>query len=783
MAISGAAVVNAIIGFVGGTVTFTAALTHVLIASALGAALNALAPKPRITGSGGYSFTGTSGSSLDHQIIYGKAKVGGVRIYDATTTKIGEDVYNTTPNKYLHKVLAFAGHEIESFDEIYVNDELVTLDEFNYVSSGSYEGYVFIKKHTGAPTMVGDIPTWSADSDLVADTSTLDTGKWTVDHTLSNIAYLYVRLQYNADVFPNGVPSISAVVKGKKVYNPKTKTTVWSDNPALCLRDYISSSYGLSVPDSRIDDVSVKAAQDICDQIVTVDSEKRYTCNGAFITGSSPKQIISDIITSMGGLFWYSQGKWRMKAAAYTEPTLTLNEDDLRSGISLSTRHSRRDNFNTVSGIFRGAETDWQPTDYKPVTSASYVAVDNGLVNTVDYSLPFTTSHKSAQRIARLFLNRNREQLTVSASFGLKAFQLEVGDFVYLSNTRFGWTNKVFEVTSWDFGLTDGFDLQVNLSLREISSSVFTEVEGDVFEKNNSTLPSAYYVPAIGITNQTNELRAAFENVFNVIKVTVESEDPTAVERVEVQIQTNIDTLSISSAGTVQTMTFATQTTAPFVVGSYIHVGGASGTGVDPTALNGVFQITSCTTSSVVVSRTTALTDTAVVQGALGGTEPKYWTLVGTGDLGVFETSGLSDGTYSVRARAYNYLGVKGSWFQPDPFILKGQGAVPQSVSNFSYNLSGNNINLQWTPVTDDNLSYYKIRHSSAESGTPLWSDATTYLEKIARPASSVTIPAKAGTYMIRAYNKIGVNSPEFVYIVVPTGSIDTFTNNEILTE
>ena len=782
MAATGAAIVGAIIGVFTGTVTVVAALTHVLIASALGAALNALTPKPSVNGSGGYSLMGTSGSALDHQIVYGRTKVGGIRIYDVTTSTLPESASAFTNNKHLHKIIAFAGHEIDSFEQIYVNDDLVTLDADGYVISPTKyartgenpPSLILVKKYLGTVYQ-------QADQSLIAATSTLTTGKWTRDHTLTGIAYLYVRFSFDADKFPNGVPIVSAVIKGKKVYNPTTFQTNWSDNPALCLRDYISSGYGLSVPTARIDDKSVKVAQAICDQYISADSEKRYTCNGTFITGNPPKQIISDLITSMGGLFWYSQGKWRMKAAAYTTPTVTLTEDDLRSGISVSTRHSRRDNFNTVSGLYRGEETDWQPTDYKSVTNGGYVVADGGFVNTVDYSLPFTTSHKSAQRIAKLFLKRNREQLTVSAAFGLKAFQLDVGDFVYITNERFGWSNKSFEVTSWEFGLTEGQDLQVNLSLREISEGVFTTEASQDFEGNNTLLDSPFDVPAIGITNQKNELRAAFENVFNIVKLTVDSNEPSSVERVEVQIQPAIKTLTISSSDTLQTITFATQPSVPFLVDSTIYLGGAK-----PAGLNGVFTVVSCTTSSVVVTRNPSFTGAAIAdedQGAIGGTGTKDWTLVGMGDLGVFETSILSDGIYSIRARAYNYFGVKGNWVQPAPFLLVGQAAPPENVTNFSYNLSGNNINLQWTPVGDADLSHYKIRYTPDESGSPIWSDAVTYIEKIARPASSVSIPAKAGTYMIRAYDKLAVSSPEFAFVVVPTGSFDTFTNNNIISE
>lgn len=656
-------------------------MTHFLISTAMGAALNALSPKPSAGSSGGYSLTGESGSAVDHQIIYGKTKVGGVRLYDTSTG--GET------NTFLHRILAYAGHEIESYEEIYLNDEVVTIDGTgNVTSPARYNGYVRIKKYYGTTTQ-------AADTDLIAEAG----GAWTSLHKLSNIAYLYIRLKYSADVFPNGIPVVSCVVKGKKVYDPETATTAWSDNPALCLRDYVSSSYGLNLPSIRISDSHVITAKGICNQVV--EAESRYSCNGSLLTSSSPKQVISDMLTSMGGLFWYSQGKWKMKAAAYVTPTVTLDENDLRSGISLSTRHSRRDNFNTVKGTFRGAESDWQPADYPLVDDTAFIAADNDLVNTVDFSLPFTSSSKTAQRIARVFLNRNREQLTVSATFGLKAFQIEVGDIIYFNNTRFGWSNKPFEVTTWDFGLSDGLDLQTSLTLREISPEVFTSVDGAFFENNNSNLPSAFYVPPVSFSSIQTELRANFENLFNVVKLAVSSSDPSSVERVEVQIQKVGDTT---------------------------------------------------------------------------------WTAVGVGDLGVYETSGLDDGNYNFRVRAYSFLGVKGDWFQPASFQVLGQAAAPENVTNFSANLSGGNVNLQWTPVGDADLSYYKIRHTTNE-GSPSWSNAVTYVEKVSRPASSVSVPAKSGTYMIRAYDKLGTNSQQLASVVVPANSLDTFTNNLSLTE
>jgi len=685
-----AATVAAALG--GGFIATIAA--NFLISTAMGLALNALAPKTSTSAnavanstssaSRGYSISGESGAAVDHQIIYGRSRVGGVRLYDASTGGT---------NQFLHRIIGFAGHEIQSYDEIYLNDEVVTLDGTgNVISPARYNGFVRIRPFYGTTTQ-------TADPDLTYETSTLTEGRWTVNHRLLGIAYIYARFNYDPDVFPNGIPIISATIKGRKVYDPRTTTTAWSDNPALCIRDYLTSSFGLSQTSTQVDDASITTAANICEEVV--DSEDRYTCNGSFVTGFTPSQVISDLLTSMGGLLWYSQGQWRMKAAKYVTPTITLDENDLRSGVNLSTRHSRRNNFNTVKGKFKGPESTWQEADYPTVTDPVFVTADNNLVNILDFPLPYTTSSKRAQRIANIALRRNREQLTFSASFGLRALGVEVGDFVNINNTRFGWINKPFEVSAWTFGLTETLDLQVQMTLREISSAVFTDEPAQIFENNNTTLPSAFYTEPVGL-NLSSEVRIISESITDVILATVTASQPGNVERVEVQFKKSTDSL---------------------------------------------------------------------------------WSIVGVGDLGIYEILVVdSNITYDLRARSYSYLGLKSDWTFYDNFQPSGLLAPPAIVDNFRANLNGGSINLEWNAVPDLDLSHYRIRHSIEESGAS-FANATTAVEKVSRPATSVTVPTRPGTYSIRAYDKIGNASLNYSQIVVPKAALETFTTTLTSTE
>ena len=266
------------------SVAIATAITYVLnfvdITAASMAASKLLAPKAP-------SYTDASLSQRSQMvrspiaarnIIYGRCRASGTVVYMSTTG---------SKNEYLHIVISLAGHEIEEIEEVYFNDDLVPL--VSNTPTGFYNGVARVNKHLGESYQ-------TADTDLINDTASLTDGKWTSDHKLSGIAYLYVRLTWDTEKFPSGIPNISAVIKGKKVLDTRTSTTAYSANPALCLRDYLTdSAVGMGMDATEIDVTAINAAANICDEDVEVKPitvpatyENRYECNGVIATSASP---------------------------------------------------------------------------------------------------------------------------------------------------------------------------------------------------------------------------------------------------------------------------------------------------------------------------------------------------------------------------------------------------------------------------------------------------------------------------------------------------------------
>jgi len=424
------------------------------------------------------------------QIVYGQTKTSGVIVYISTTG---------TKNEYLHLVVAMAGHEVEEIGDVYFNDELA-LTGAGSAAQGRFTGYAEIYKKLGSDTQ-------TVETNLETATSGLTDGKWTSNHRLRGIAYIYVRLVWNQEVWTGGIPNIAAVVKGKQVYDPRTTTTAYSANPALCLRDYLTSSLGMAMDSAEVDDTAVSAAANICDEQVEIKPvtspatyENRYEANGVLYTSASPDENIGKLITAMGGLIAYSGGKVVVYAAGYRIPTVTLTEKHFAGQMTVQTKTSARDRVNGVKGVYVSPENDWQPSDFPQITSTTYVTKDAGIRYWRDVALPFTTSPSCAQRLAVIELRRAREEITMTARFRLEAMQVRAGDTVMITNSKMGWTQKVFEVMEWNFA-SDGSppQLAIEMTLRETASTVYDWTVNDeiyVDDAPNTTLPNPFTLSA-----------------------------------------------------------------------------------------------------------------------------------------------------------------------------------------------------------------------------------------------------------------------------------------------
>ena len=681
-----------------------------LVTSAL---LSALAPKPDFgsaAGSGGLLVNG-KGATEPAQVVYGQVRKGGTVTFVEST---GDN------NKILHQIIVLAAHEVEEIGDIYLNDEIATMSNED-VTSAPFNGYIKIYKHLGDQTDVDDT---FANSSSTLDNTLIRETSATSSFVGKGLAYLYCRFTYDQDAFVNGLPVVTAVVKGKKVTKTVSgvdQTPVYSNNAAWVIKDYLTSNYGMNDDDTNIDYTTFEAAADVCDQTdILSDGTAQYTINGVVNLNQPIRTVLEQMMTSCGGTLFWGAGMWKLYAGEFTAPTKTFTLDDLRSGISLDTRVSSRDNFNKVTGTFIDKDQDYISADYPAVTSDTFLTEDNGVETPLDLALPYTTNSFAAQRLAKQMLFRSREQISLSADFGLEALDVEVGDFVKFRNERYGWgvgDEKTFEVIGWRLNPDpDNLDLRVNLQLRESSQAAFGFSEADEREiiSNNSTLLKYYEVPTIGIT-VSQEYREVNENVVNVLVVNVTSN---AIDRVDSVILKYKKTSDANFKSVGQTI----------LVNEGNNAGRFEIVGIDAPQIN---------------------------QGAIN---------------------------YTVSVTPVNALGYKGETITTT-YNLTADTTPPSAPASLTHLLSGGTIFFSWPAVSDLDLSHYKVYYSA--NGSANFSDPTVSekISKIARPATSISYPALSGKFFITSVDKTGNESVAAASTTILNSELPSLGQSETDTE
>lgn len=235
-----------------------------------------------------------------------------------------------------------------------------------YMRSAGAE-LVRVKKYLG-------IAAGERDTDL----ESVSGGEWTSAHLGKGIARLHVTLKYDNDVFGTiGIPNITAIVRGKKVYDWVSGVTAWSNNAALCTIDYLRSAAGFGIPVDRFSAANVQAAQTACDERVPswsvdiVDGDDSVRIRGPRLTvdqAVSFHGVTGGALTSGTTYYIRSVVAWTPEEGHYTlsatqggallpisaNGTARLNQARYTVDGVLSTDANRRENLKLLVGAMGG---------------------------------------------------------------------------------------------------------------------------------------------------------------------------------------------------------------------------------------------------------------------------------------------------------------------------------------------------------------------------------------------------------------------------------------------
>lgn len=416
--------------------------------------------------------------------IYGQVRYGGQLVFAGHS---GED------NEYLWLVLVHASHECEGIDAVFVNGEEVPLAGAQPVVGNRYREYLRVWKHLGSDDQL-------ADPNLMAAFP----GVWTASHRGRGCCYTVWRLLWDneVNVWPNGIPVLTARLRGKRVYDWRDASTRYTANWALCVADYIKDNRDADNGDFAVSELG--AAATLSDELVGVTgggTEPRYEINAVIRADEDPEEVIDKMRAAAMGWISESGGFWTIHAGGWRAPSIELDENDFHGPINVTTKQSFGEGGNAVRGVFADVEENFVPVEFPAVENAFYLAEDGDRRRWIDLNLEYTISGAMAQRLAKIALEEARQQITVSARLTNRGLLLRGGDVVMVSLVKFGWTQKAFEVQGLELveEQGDGGPVQfVEIGLRETASGVYDWNNGEETTRDlapNTVLRNAWEVP------------------------------------------------------------------------------------------------------------------------------------------------------------------------------------------------------------------------------------------------------------------------------------------------
>jgi len=342
----------------------------------------------------------------------------------------------------------FALGEIQEVENVYVNS--VEFDD----TSANFDGWT-VNTYTGTDSQTADGLLSSA---ITGYTDALD-GSGTFSG--EGIAYLVISAPATSI---NGLPSVEALVKGRKVndYRGSPTTTAYSDNPALCLADLVASDvYGWG---KTLDTDSVNDAADACDD--AVDGVARRKLGYALYDPRPTTQVVQELADLAGVILDRSGDTVRFVPDRLRSTDVTLDD---KTQI-ISSRYERR----RTSAIPDAVEVSWYDADTGREKSVRHPRTQTN--NLLRVRLAGIPNYSQALREAEERYDRARlEDLTADVVVAGVGSRIQIGDVVAVTDRTIDIEEKQFRVN------------EVQIQSPGVHRLALTEYQGAVYNDDFGT--------------------------------------------------------------------------------------------------------------------------------------------------------------------------------------------------------------------------------------------------------------------------------------------------------
>jgi len=649
-------------------------------------------------------------------VVYGKRQVGLTRVFVESSG---------TDNQYLYVAGVLCeggGAGITAIDEVYVDDKLVTFD--GSLTDGTVRGVSSSDTnfYKGGESLISIQGFFGLDNQSAS--SLLDeTTNWTSDHKLSGLAYVALRFKWNQDAF-NGLPEVRVTVRGKKIYDPRLDSTKGGSG-------------------SHRQDDPTTWAYSANSSLVLLD----YLRNSRYGKG-----LPNDAFETNYDSFKTSANTCDTQVTPYSGAVSDINLFETNAVIDSEKKvlENVRELLVPMRAIFNYTQGKYKVIIEGTGSSQLLLTKDN-VVSEV--KLQGESKSEKYNRVIGTFTNPEKDYQSDTVSY--PPFDDSALDPADQHATMLSDDNNTLLERSFDM-------LQVTspYQAEEICENILKRSRNNL--KAEVTVTSEALNLSIGdIVTATYDTAGFSAKPFRVMSLAINS-DSTVTLGLE-EHQDNFYTWEEKGeaptiADTVLPNPFSVSAPASVTLDDQLI---EYSDGVVITALDVTIGASPDNfVDYYQVEYKLSTESTYQVSGQVKGLNHRILNVV----------DGL---IYNVRVKAFNTLGVQSTYTSATRTIVGGI-APPADVEDFSCNIIGSDAHLSWTQIPDLDLAYYQIRFSTLTSGAS-WANSVSLVEKVARPATSVTVPARVGSYLIKAIDKNGNFSSNEAVIATNISTVGNF--------
>lgn len=447
-------------------------------------------------------------------VVYGDAYLGGVFV-DAVLSENQKIMW------YVLSISSISQNGQFNYDttKMYYGDRLITFDSTDTTKvvsltdgSGNVDtkvnGYLFITLYTSNNSGVITRKNGGYMPDVYMGPNTPGDApnqipvnlQWpSTNRQMYNQAFAIVKLYYNTDANTTQLQPITF-----KASHTLNNTGV--AKPGDVWYDYMTNTeYGGAVDTDLIDSTSATALNTYSDELITFTdnqgdpaTQARYRINGVFDTGTSVLENVESLLTCCDSWMAYNaaDGKWSIVVNKAESTAMAFDDTNIIGDIKVTTIDINQ-MVNQIEAKFPSSLNKDIP-DYVLLETPSNLLYPNEPVNKYTTEFNMTNNSVQAQYLANRILEQAREDLIVSFKTTYVGIQVNAGDVVSVTNSYYGWNQKLFRVMKVNEASLEDGTLGAALELNEYNSQVYDDKDITEFSPApNSELPAPNYFSSL----------------------------------------------------------------------------------------------------------------------------------------------------------------------------------------------------------------------------------------------------------------------------------------------